>query len=256
MALEINRELILRAFAETGRRIFFLDYDGTLVPFHDHPQNSVTDERVLNILRNLAASPKNRIYIVSGRDKKFLSRQLGDIPVGLIAEHGCLIREHNGAWNAAIPFDNSWMAEGIRFCERISDLFPGTFVETKEASVVFHYRTAGNLDEEKLFRRIRKEFPVLSERFPGLELMNGNKVIEIKPVICNKGNTARMILNKGTFDFVLAAGDDTSDEQLFEEMPAGTFTIKIGTATTRALFFMKEREEFIGFLERMQCQGQ
>ena len=68
-----------------------------------------------------------------------------------------------------------------------------------------------------------------------LQVLNGNKILEVKNSRINKGFAANKIVEK-KHDFIFAIGDDTTDEYLFEELPERTFTIKVGTKNTVAKY--------------------
>lgn len=56
------------------------------------PHLAVPSSDTLNLLSALSSDPKNSIYIVSGRDRKFLEEWFVNIPIGLSGEHGSFIR--------------------------------------------------------------------------------------------------------------------------------------------------------------------
>jgi trehalose 6-phosphate synthase/phosphatase len=68
--------------------------------------------------------------------------------------------------------------------------------------------------------------------------MHGKKVIEVRPRGINKGQAAHNLLMRDTYDFVLAVGDDWTDEDLFKALPEGAYSVKIGYGTTNARFFL------------------
>src|SRR5690606_21490030 len=72
----------------------------------------------------------------------------------------------------------------------------------------------------------------------GLSVLRGDKVLEVKNSNINKGKAAVKILGQKKYDFILALGDDWTDEQLFQAMPSRAFTIKVGNASTQARFRM------------------
>ena len=79
---------LLDAFAAARRRAILLDYDGTLMPFCDDPAQVRPDRALLDLLCRLGSCEDNAVVVVSGRDKDTLEKWLGDVPVGLVAEHG------------------------------------------------------------------------------------------------------------------------------------------------------------------------
>jgi trehalose 6-phosphate synthase/phosphatase len=81
-----------------------------------------------------------------------------------------------------------------------------------------------------------------------LQLLEGNKVIEIKHSFHNKGTAARYFLDRDHFDFILAIGDDTTDESLFIAMPESAYTVKIGANISFAEHFLRDQSEIYDFL--------
>ena len=83
---------ILDQYRQASRRIIFLDYDGTLVPFSENPEAAVPDESLSRRLERLTADSRNTCAIVSGRRREFLDKWFGALPLILVAEHGAYIR--------------------------------------------------------------------------------------------------------------------------------------------------------------------
>jgi trehalose 6-phosphate synthase/phosphatase len=76
--------------------LLLLDYDGTLVPFARSPELAAPDGELRDLLAALAAKPGARVHVVSGRRRDTLERWLGDLPLGLHAEHGYWSRAARG----------------------------------------------------------------------------------------------------------------------------------------------------------------
>jgi len=72
--------------------MFFLDYDGTLTPIVKKPEDATPSKELIKLLHSLSADPHNNIYIISGRDRKFLQNWIGELHVGMSAEHGCFLK--------------------------------------------------------------------------------------------------------------------------------------------------------------------
>jgi trehalose 6-phosphate synthase/phosphatase len=83
-----------------------------------------------------------------------------------------------------------------------------------------------------------------------LEIMDGDKVLEIKYSGINKGRAALQKLGNTKYDFIFAVGDDWTDEYTFEAMPEEAYTIKVGTKTTSAAFYI----ESIELVREMLCR--
>jgi trehalose 6-phosphate synthase/phosphatase len=247
----MDRLLVFEAYKAAEKRILFLDYDGTLVPFNDQPDDSRLDNETRQILVKLLSDIKNCIFIISGRQRKFLSEQFHGINIGLIAEHGLLSKEAYGDWIKIAPVDTSWKEPIMNIFQEFIILFPGSFTEEKESSVAYHYRLSGRDVGRKVRPVIRKKILLFQPQFPDLELLEGNNVFEVKPNCYNKGLAADTILRKGNFDFILAAGDDLTDEQLFAAVNPEGFTIKIGRSPTLARIRFNSQKKFIEFLKEL-----
>ena len=81
-----------------------------------------------------------------------------------------------------------------------------------------------------------------------MSLLDGNKVIELVSSDVNKGVAALDILNKNKYDFILAAGDDITDENMFTSLPENCFKIKIGKKITSANYFLRKPDDLIKLL--------
>ena len=84
-----------------------------------------------------------------------------------------------------------------------------------------------------------------------LEIMDGDKVIEIKNSGINKGRAANIKLGKTNYDFIMAIGDDWTDEYTFDAMPDDAFTIKVGTKTTKASYYVEGVQDVRNILKEL-----
>ncbi len=218
------------------------------------PDDAIVSDETKAIVAELAE--RDTVVIISGRDRAFLQSVVGDLPVHIVAEHGALIRkkgEQEFVMNPA--YQEDWK-DGIR---SILDLYakrcPGAFVEEKETSLAWHYRTAD--DEEYALRRAQelvwqlKNFiqPELS-----LQIIEGNMVIEVKKTAFNKGTSARAFVESSDYDFILAMGDDTTDEDMFEALPESAFTIKVGDALSMASKHIKNQHAVMELLNTFKSR--
>ena len=239
------KALIKEQYRQAGRRLIMLDYDGTLMPFHVDPKAVFPDAGLLQILRSFTDSDQNQLVINSGRDRQTLENWLGELPLDMAAEHG-VWRKRKGNWKKAAGLSTSWKPQIRQVLEDLVRRTPGSFVEEKDYSLVWHYR---NIDRELGERRVREFRDVLLYLTANLDLqvLEGNKVVEIKNTGVNKGKAALQWLQE-PFDFMLAIGDDHTDEDIFEVMPEGAFTIKVGTDQSKARFHLWEVEQVRAFL--------
>ena len=243
-------EKLVKDYVNSEKRLLLLDYDGTLIPFFRRPEEAKPDKELLEILKQL--SQDSRLVIISGRDKDTLERWFGHLNVGLVAEHGFWIKDE-GKWQLIEPLSNEWKDEVRPVLQLYVDRTPGSFLEEKDFSLVWHYR---NVDPELAKIRVNelKEALLTFATNYNLEVLEGNKVIEIKNSGINKGVAAAHWLSKEDWDFILAIGDDWTDEYLFATLSEKAYTIKIGTAPSKARYHLNSVDDVRRLLKRLNKQ--
>ncbi len=245
------KKKLLSDYQEGSKRLLMFDYDGTLISFAKKPEDAEPDMELKRLLLGLAKKRKNQVAIISGRDRSTMEQWLGDLPCSLVAEHGAWIRlGKNSGWKALKTVKTDWKTQVMPILKTYETRVPGSFVEEKELGLAWHYRKAnpelGEIRSHELFDNLN-EFLANTD----LQLMHGKKVIEIRPGGINKGQAARDLLMTDAYDFVLAIGDDWTDEDLFKALPEGAFSIKIGYATTHARFFLDSTQACRRFLHSL-----
>jgi trehalose 6-phosphate synthase/phosphatase len=234
-----NWEKKLLSDYRAGKKcLLIFDYDGTLISFSRRPEDATPDTELKRLLIVLAKTRKNHLAIVSGRDRSTMEQWLGEIPCSLVAEHGAWIREDmHSSWKAQRTVSTEWIRQVMPILKAYEARVPGSFVEEKELGLAWHFRKVspelGEIRAHELFDNLN-EYLANTD----LQLMHGNKVIEIRPRGINKGQAAQSLLIRDSYDFVLAIGDDWTDEDLFKALPEGAYSIKIGYGTTHARFFL------------------
>jgi trehalose 6-phosphate synthase/phosphatase len=233
--------------------LIFLDYDGTLQGFYKDPQDAKPDEELYDLLDKLTADISNRVIIISGRDKETLSTWFDpDWRIGFIAEHGVWHREPGTGWHMIEPIDKTWMEEIRSILTFYVDRTPRSFIEEKNYSLVWHYRNSDpDLGIQRAYE-LKDELQSLVANL-NLEIMDGDKVIEIKNSGINKGRAALHRMGEESYDFVMAMGDDWTDEFTFESMPPKAITIKVGTKSTKARYFVENFRNIRELLRNLTC---
>lgn len=233
---------IYKAYDEAARRLIFLDYDGTLVSFHPDPLRAGPDEDLLRLLESIYTDNKNKLVIISGRKKETLEEWMGHLPIDIIAEHGAWIKQANEGWQEEAELSNAWKEDLLPQLEEFEMRTPGSFIEDKSYSLAWHYRKVddsfGELRAKELIGNLK--YAVVDR---GLQLLEGNKVIEIKNSHINKGKAAKEWLKKYPSEFVIAIGDDYTDEDTFKSMPDGAFTVKVGLGISAAIYSLADTKE-------------
>ena len=229
-----------------------LDYDGTLTAFKNHPEDAVPTPALRDLLQRFCSDPRNHVTINSGRDHYTLEKWLGDLPLSFAAEHGAFYKE-KGAWHKNIG-NREWDSELLFILNLFVSKTPYSHLETKEAALAWHYRESdawlGELRAQQLTKAI---MPVCLKK--GLQIMQGNKVVEIKSPECTKGSEVDRLLLASRYDFILAMGDDTTDEDMFRALPVSAITVKVGIVSEKAKYNLSSQEEVLPFLEKLSGEG-
>lgn len=244
------RERLVRAYGAADRRLLLLDYDGTLVPFAATPPQARPSAQVHDLVRRLAADPRNEVVIISGRDRASLEARFGDLPIDMVAEHGVWLRGRDGHWVTAEPMTDDWKLRIRPILELFVDRTPASFVEEKDFSLAWHYRAVDSRFAETRVAELREALAGITDDLD-LSIMEGNKVVEVKSAQANKGTAAHRWMGREDYGFMLAIGDDRTDEDMFEMAPDPAWTIKVGRGSTRARFSVRGVKEVHALLALM-----
>ncbi len=250
-----DRETILASYAKARHRLLLLDYDGTLVPFADDPSAAVPTPRIVNLLASLAKSTRNRVVLISGRSKDDLALWFGDVGLTLVAENGAWVRSPGkGEWQATTPLDTRWKERLRPIFERFVNRIPGSRLEDKETSLVWHYRRV-DLQTGRL--AARELIDTLTNLTANLELIVfiGNRAVEVRSSRVSKAAYYQTHLASEDWDFVLAMGDDGSDEGLFTTVLPESVTVRVGVSASAARFNVESSEDAVQLLERLQTMA-
>lgn len=237
-------------FKQASDRHLFFDYDGTLVPLVRHPSMAHPDGELLELLSKFSQLEKTILTIISGRDGRILNEWFGHLSVNLIAEHGAALRERGQSWVYETEYDLSWKPVIRPTLELFTKRCPGSFVEEKKLTLTWHYR---NVDRDLGFVRSRELLDNLYHliRNANLHVIDGNKVIEVRIAGIDKGVAAKKILAEHPTDFVLAIGDDRTDEDMFRALADRAITIKVGSGHTQAKYSLPNQAGVIQFLNQL-----
>ncbi len=236
-------------YAAMRRFALVLDYDGTAVPFADTPWAAAPDPELIELLRDLSADDGVDLHVVSGRSRLSLERWLGALPLSLHAEHGLWSRPSGGDWTLLRDVHTDWKPKVRRILEQFTAATDRTFIEEKTASMAWHYRNAvGDFGGDEDFGEHQaKELRLLLGDLlqnQGLEVLHGAKVVEVRMQGVHKGRIVEKIVRDDRDDTpLLAVGDDRTDEDLFEALPAHATSVHVGRGPSRALWRIETVED-------------
>jgi trehalose 6-phosphate synthase/phosphatase len=248
---------------QKGLKAAFLDYDGTLREFEPRPELAVPTPELQRLLAAFSAREDVLVYIISGRDARFLSTHFGEFPrIKLIAEHERQMAGRFQVWRGGEPLDECVWKQPVR--EAMTEVVAtvaGSHVEEKTSSLVWHYRgvtdeTHGDRSAASLSERLHSIIES-TEHLADVRVSIGQKTVEVAQHSDTKGEVMRRICEDATssgqpFQAVLAAGDDVSDESMFESAPRGSLTVKVGPeGMTCAGYRAADPAEFRALLWRL-----
>ena len=231
------KRALLSEYVGSSSRLILLDYDGTLKSFVRKPDEARPDKEVLSILEKLSISDRNEVVIVSGRDSETLDRWFGELDVGLVAEHGVWTKRSRGQWRMVEHMENDWKDLIRPILQSYVIKTPGTLIEEKGYSLAWHYRNADPNQAKAQLSEMKETLHNLTSNL-NVGILDGNKVIEIKNRGVNKGRAVERWLEERR-DFILAIGDDWTDEDMFETIGDKGFTVRVGFTNSSARYHLK-----------------
>jgi trehalose 6-phosphate synthase/phosphatase len=243
-------QFIKNRYVRAKKRLILLDYDGTLVNFTVDINAASPDKELLDILQDLADDEKNKVVIISGRQHTTMQEWFGHMKIDMVAEHGVWCKKSDGIWEENINFSVDWKKQLLPILQVYADRAPGAFVEEKSHSLAWHYRGVDNSLGEFKANELMGNIRYLIADLP-LQMLQGNKVIEIKSSDVNKGKAAVACINSDKFNFVLAIGDDITDEDMFKVVKKRGITVKIGTNKSAAAFHFNNAKEARALLSNL-----
>ncbi|KAI8068244.1 trehalose-phosphatase-domain-containing protein [Gongronella butleri] len=239
-AAPLQMDVLISKYQHAKRRLFLFDYDGTMTPIVSRPEMALPSSALLSHLSTLSQNPANTIWIVSGRDQKFLQQCFGHLQaIGLSAEHGSFMK---------MPGDTHWidMLQNVTISwkQQALDLFatythnlPGTEIEEKKSSITWHYRNAHDVDLATRQSDLCRQQLV---KIPGVDILVGKMNLEVRSLLVNKGHVVNRIRNQVAnkdADLIVCAGDDQTDEDMFKALvdTPSAYAILVGPASKSTL---------------------
>jgi trehalose 6-phosphate synthase/phosphatase len=243
-----GRKSLVEQYHASSRRLLLLDYDGTLVPFVRRPYQAAPSQSLLHVLAKLAANAKNQVVLISGRDRGTLNDWFGNLPIALVAEHGFWLKEPGSEWQAIKLTNPEWKAPLIPVIEQYVDRLPGSFIEEKDNSLAWHYRPADPDQAGPIAAELTDRLVNFTANID-VQVLRGNKVVEVRRGGVNKGMAAIRWITKENYDFILGIGDDWTDEDLFAAIPKTAFSLRVGVSNTIAKNNLRDVGEVLSLLD-------
>jgi len=240
----------LRPFHKAKHIALFLDYDGTLCELKKKPEDAYPNGEIKTIFTLLAECNDIDVFIISGRQRRDMQLWFARFGFTLIAEHGYYYRR---------PQDDDWLCldekADLSWKEHIRQIFqhytqstPGSAVEEKTSSLVWHYRNADPEFGTWKANELMGELMELASNLP-VEIHHGKKIVEVGSSQINKGQALEFFLQHNSYDAILCAGDDETDESMFRLDRPEIVSLKIGSGNTHAQYTLPHPAAFRKYLK-------
>ena len=204
----------------------FLDVDGTLVAFADHPERVVLADGLPDLLARLSQRLGGALALVSGRPLVQVDRLFAPLRLPAAGLHGAQLRTTNGDVTETETIA-PWLHELHRRAMHFAHAHPGVLVEAKGAALALHWRKAPAA-AAAVAAFAHAQLPLL----PGVRLQPGNHVVELVAAGHDKGTAVAALMREAPFAgrrpcFI---GDDLTDEDGFTAATRlGGYGVLVGT---------------------------
>jgi len=236
---------ILTDYYTRKKRLIIFDYNGTLTPLRKNV-NTPPSKDVISLLKNLGSDKKNKIVIISDTNKEYLEKWFSGVPVDLMACSDVAVKTQGEDWLVTERVSNEWKKEVMPILEKYNDRSPGAFIEEKGYSLTWHFDKVTKELGEIRSRELMDELLSFTEK-DSLQVHEGERLIEIKNAGLYKGKSLQLYFDIDKWDFIWAAGDDWTNETMFEHLPSNAYTVKVGMSATNAKYTVKHQEDIIEF---------
>jgi trehalose 6-phosphate phosphatase len=193
----------------------FLDIDGTLLDIAPTPDAVSVDASLLDLLRRLERACDGAIALITGRPIATVDALFDPLLLPVAGVHGFERRNARGHY-----FRPAFIGSGLSFLRSevtaLAQAWHGVLLEDKGCAFALHYRQAPNLEESIRLRLAR----LVSAARPAFELLDGDHVLEIKPVEHDKSTAIEAFMQEEPFigRAPVFIGDDTTDLDGFAAM--------------------------------------
>jgi trehalose-phosphatase len=231
------------------RVLLFLDFDGTLAPIVEIPEQAEMRPETRVLLERLSENDLCSVVIVSGRALTDIRERVGLAELIYAGNHGLEIS------GAGLNFVEPEAVQRIKLLGELSRRLrerlrhvPGVVIENKVLTATIHFRRVQRNDRNEIRKAVYEEV-AFSDRI--FRVTQGLEVFEIRPrVDWNKGTAVRWIagMRGGADTLAFYIGDDMTDEDGFSALPEG-ITIRVGQGTgTAARYYLERQESVVRFL--------
>jgi len=205
------------------------------------------------LLARVSSTLQGALALVSGRPVADLDRLFSPRRWPAAGVHGLERRDAAGHWHAHPPVDEARIDQARTLLRRLSADLPGTIVEEKGPTVALHYRQAPQHEDQA-----RSRARAIARDIGGdFHLLEGRKVLELRPDGANKADAVRAFLDEPPFEGgrPIFVGDDVTDQAALAEVErVGGLSVAVGDRVDGMIRVAGPRDVRL-FLERLAMTG-
>lgn len=243
-------ESAVARIANTDRLLVALDFDGTLAPLVDRPEDARATNRARTAIERLAGADDTRVAIVSGRALASL-REVADPPQGalLSGSHGVELQLDTGGVTIDLRDAELAALERLtRILEEVASGAEGAWVEWKPAGLALHTRKVASVTAVELQRTARER---VEAEIPELTVRSGKGVLEFSVRPSDKGEALTRLRQHSGASAVVYVGDDVTDEDAFAALETDDLGVKVGQGRSLATYRVRSPDDVADLLERL-----
>lgn len=229
------RREIAEHFGAASSRLLFIDFDGTLTSHGEAA--GLLDEETREALGRLAVHPETDVVIVSGRQRDDLEQRFEGMRVNIIAGHGIWRRDREGQWHLEEAVSSEWKDVIRPMLNLFQDRTPGSRVEEHEFSLLWYFDKAQPELAAIRLNELRDALLDLTANHE-ISILESSRYLEIKSAAASKGRAASHWYHLKEWDFVMALGDDWTDEDIFSMLEEDAYSVKVGVDISNAKYFL------------------
>ena len=246
------RSVVKKCLLHRGALILLSDFDGTLSPIVGRPEDARLPGRTRQVLASLARHPAARFGVVSGRGLRNVARLVRVPGAAYAGCHGLDIAHRRLRFRhpRAVKL-RPLLRRASRFLKDRTRQIPGVLVEAKGLTVSLHYRLADPATAPALRRLVGRAVG----QAPGLEMLKGKKVLELRPRVgWGKARAVALMGDwlaaslAGPSPLTIYLGDDETDEEVFRALGDRAITVAVGHRRTAATFRLDDPSAVQTFL--------
>ncbi|WP_234661856.1 bifunctional alpha,alpha-trehalose-phosphate synthase (UDP-forming)/trehalose-phosphatase [Agromyces marinus] len=234
--------------AQTPRLLVALDFDGTLAPLVDRPEDARATDRARAAIERMSEHEDTRVALVSGRALDSL-KEVASPPVAalLSGSHGVELQLDAGGVTIDLrEGELARLGELIEIVESAASASDGAWVERKPAGIALHTRKLGASAGAALQRSARDQ---VEQALPGLATRTGKNVLEFAVRASDKGEALIRLRQHAGADVVLYIGDDVTDEDAFAILEGPDVGVKVGQGKSLAAYRLNGPDDVAELLE-------